>query len=439
VIVAHGASQALRLRVPGAELEGVVDATTFLGGAKAALGPGGDPEGFRASLGLASKMATAGERPSTVLVLGAGNTAMDVARSARRLGLSALCIDWLDERFALARPDELDEARVEGVEVRFSTTLARLGGDRRVARAELASTVQKRAERPPEVRAGHREVIDVDLVVMAMGYRTDPAFAQVLAGTPVRRQAEGLADRRWTASGILAGPASSFAHHRPVGPLALGRERALWTAALPLQDRLWAVGDALVGPSTVVEAMAQGRRAGAAILAARPARPGRPRRGGPRRILVCYESRGGRTAAAAEAIATGLLEEGHYVRVLPIAKVGLAELAGAEALVVGTWVEGLVVAKVGPAEAMATWLADLPRLGGKPVAIFCTFAVAPKRTLPSMRRLFEEKGTVVVAQAAFGRGQFTGDHSSSFTPATFAKELARRLEAPRAPATLPTG
>jgi len=38
------------------------------------------------------------------LVLGAGNSAMDVARTARGLGLRAVCVDWFDERFALARP-----------------------------------------------------------------------------------------------------------------------------------------------------------------------------------------------------------------------------------------------------------------------------------------------------------------------------------------------
>jgi glutamate synthase (NADPH/NADH) small chain len=427
VIAAHGASVPLRLSVPGAELDGVTDATTFLQGAKAALEEGGSPAAFRATLGLASDAGDPGRPMPRVLVLGAGNTAMDVARTARRLGLEAICVDWLDERFALTRPDELDEARHEGVEVRFLRTLTALRGiAARVTRAELARTTQERADRRPTVVAGDPEDLEVDLVVMAMGYRADPAFAGTLPGTPVRREAAGVADRRWSASGILAAPASAFADHNPVGTLALGREVGLWAAALPVTERLWAVGDALIGPATVVEAMAQGRRAAAAVLDSRPARPGRSDRAwsnGQRRVLVCYESGGGRTARAAEAIADGF--SGGQARVLPITKVGPAELATADVVVVGSWVEGFVVAGVRPAKAMRTWLAGLPRLGGRPVGVFCTFAVAPKGALLAMRQAVEAKGAVVVAQAAFGPRELRGK-TGAFGPAAFGRELALR-------------
>jgi len=429
VIVAHGASVPLRLTVPGAELDGVTDATTFLQGAKAALEEGGDPGGFRATLGLASKDIERVHRLPGVLVLGAGNTAMDVARTARRLGLAATCVDWLDERFALTRPDELNEARYEGVEVRFSRTLTALRGEAgRVTRAELARTTQARADRRPTVVTGDPEVLSVDLVVMAMGYRADPAFAGSLPGTPVRREATGVADRRWSASGILAHAASAFADHNPVGTLALGREIGLWSAAFPVTERLWVIGDALIGPATVVEAMAQGRRAADAVLDSRPARPVRlddARSSEQRRVLVCYESGGGRTARAAEAIAGGFSARGDQVRVLPITKVGPAELAAADVLVAGSWVEGFVVTGVRPAKAMRTWLAGLPRLGGRPVAVFCTFAVAPKGTLPAMRQALEAKGAVVVAQAAFGPREL-GAKAGVFGPAAFGRELARR-------------
>ena len=423
VIAAHGASVPLRLSVPGAELDGVTDATTFLKGAKLALEDGGDPDSFRTGLGLPA----AGTPAPHVLVLGAGNTAMDVARTARRLGLDATCVDWLDERFALARPDELAEARHEGVQVRFRSTLTKLdGSDGRVRRATLASTAQHRANKRPKILTTAPEVVDVDLVVMAMGYRADPAFAAGLPGTPVRRKATGMPDRRWSASGILAAPASAFADHNPVGTLALGREIGLWAAALPVTERLWAVGDALIGPATVVEAMAQGRRAAAAVLDSRPARPGRLNRAwsnGQRRVLVCYESGGGRTARAAEAIADGF--SGNQVRVLPITKVGPAELAAADVVVVGSWVEGFVVAGVRPAKAMRTWLAGLPRLGGRPVGVFLTFAVAPKGALPAMRQAVEARGAVVVAQAAFGPRELRGK-TGVFGPAAFGQELARR-------------
>jgi NADPH-dependent glutamate synthase beta subunit-like oxidoreductase/flavodoxin len=426
VIVAQGAGVPLRLPVPGAELEGVIEATTFLQGAKRALEPEGDPWAFRMGLGLQPLEEVS---PGHVLVLGAGNTAMDVARTARRLGMHATCIDWLDERWALARPEELEEARHEGVEVRFLRTLTALRGEGRVDRAELARTSQNRSDRRPEVLTDNLEELEIDLVVMAMGYRNDPAFAGALPGTPVRKESSGVADRRWRASGILANEASAFANHNPVGSLALGREVGLWAAALPVNDRLWVVGDALTGPATVVEAMAQGRRAAAAVLDARPARPGRVDGASsmqPRRVLVCFASAGGKTARAAQQIADGYSARGVVARVLPIAKVRAAELAAADMVIVGTWVEGFVVAGVGPAEAMREWLAELPRIGGKKVGIFCTYAISPKGTLGAMRRALEEKGAVVVAHAAFGSEELDA-HAGIFGPRAFGERLSRHV------------
>ncbi|MHB1509711.1 MAG: FAD-dependent oxidoreductase [Acidimicrobiales bacterium] len=423
VVLAHGASQPMRLSVPGSELEGVTDATRFLKEARATLAGNQTLLDLRASLGLPTP--SPGATPGRVLVLGAGNTAMDVARTARRLGMDALCVDWLDEAYALARPDELAEARSEGVEVRFLRTLARLEGDgTRVTRAQLARTAQERAERPPTLLKEAPEVVAVALVVMAMGYRVDPTFAALLPGTPVRREAHGVPDRHWAASGLLADTAARPGR-KPVSQLALGRERGVEAATLPFCDRVWVAGDALVGPSTVVEAMTQGRRAAQAVLGAQPRRPGAPARAGATRVLVCYESKGGRTARAADAIAGGLAAHGAITRVLPIGKVGPIELASADLVVLGSWVEGLVVARVGPARAMGAFCDALPQLGGKPVAIFCTFAVAPRGALPAIRRALEKKGAIVVAQAAFGPRE-TGSKPGAFAPVAFGEEIARR-------------
>jgi NADPH-dependent glutamate synthase beta subunit-like oxidoreductase len=265
--------------------------------------------------------------PPQVLVLGAGNTAMDVARTARRLGLQAVCVDWVDERFALARPDELAEARHEGVEVRFLRTLARLEGEEgRVRRAALTRTRQNRADRRPKPGRGDPEMLDVDLVVMAMGYRSDPAYRAVLPGTPVAREAGGIPDRRWLASGVLANPAPEFAS------------------------------------------------------------------------LVADRLRG----------------TGAVVRAIPLAQVSLADLTETDLLIVGTWVEGLVVARVGAARAARAWLAGLPRLPGLRAATFCTFAISPGGTLAEMRRALEGRGAVVMAEGAFGPGarNITGNAAS---------------------------
>lgn len=410
VILAHGAGRPLRLPVPGADLAGVTDATSFLKAGKAAL-ENSRIARFHESFGLA---APAGgpeggheAAPRRVLVLGAGNTAMDVARTARRLGLQPVCVDWFGERFALVRPDELAEARQEGVEVRFLRTVERLEGEGgRVRRAVLARTRQHRASQQPKLVKGDHEIVDVDLVVMAMGYRGDPGFASTLPGTPLAREAAGLPDRRWQASGILANPAPAFAHHKPVGMLALGREAGLSAAALPFQERLWVAGDALVGPSTVVEAMAQGDRAAAAILAGRPSRATQRE---PRRVLVAYESRGGRTARAARLIAEGLRPTGAVVRTVPLSQAGIAELTATDLLIVGTWVEGFVVAGVRAAHATRAWLAELPRIPGLRTAAFCTFAVAPAGALTAVRQALEDRGAVVLSEGAFGRGDIADD------------------------------
>ena len=400
VVLAIGAGSPLRLPVAGANLGSVIDATQFLTEAEKALRDR-SPLPF---LGPFLAEAGDGHEGPTVLVVGGGNTAMDVARSARRLGARAVCVEWMDKRFAPVRPDELAEAESEGVEVLFSTTLTRLEGDgSTVRRAFLRATRQAKASKRPRPVRGSQYSLPVDLVVMAMGYRNYADFATALPPRQVRRVAEGLPDRRWQASGIFAGGAPSFARCQPVGKLALGREVARTTAALPARDRVWVAGDALVGPSTVVEAMAQGRRAAQALLARRPRRPGMEDRSlAPRSVLVAVESRGGRTRAKAEEIAAELRRRGAGVVVARLSEIGRAQIAWADLLVVGTWVEGAVVAAVHPARRAREWIATLPALGGTPVAAFCTYGIDAKGAVRELSGSLAGKGGTVVAAAAFG-------------------------------------
>ena len=428
VVVAVGASQPLLPPLPGADLEGVWDATRFLSAAHSAIAAGGPLPGLR-SVGApaVAKGDPAPTRPR-VLVLGAGNTAMDVARSARRLGADAICVDWMDRRFAPVRPDELDEAAAEGVEVRFCTTVVGLEGvDGHVSGARLARTEQRSRGERPRVLPGETGE-PVDLVVMAMGYRIEPGMVEAGGGVPLRKEVPELPDRRWIGTGILAEPAPAFARRQPVGRLAVGREQARIASGLPRRARTWFVGDALIGPSTVVEAMAQGQQAARAILHHRPRRPavapdpagvvlpGDARQApgtpgaeasgvgaGPTHVLVAYESRAGTTAALARQLGVILSGRGAEVQVLPIGRVGVPQLAWAEQLVVATWVEGLVVAGVGPARTAKRWLAALPPLAGMPVTLLCTYAFSPGRTLEVMGQLVSDRGGKVVASAAVSR------------------------------------
>lgn len=422
VIMAHGASTPIRVTVPGADLDGVITATEFLQSAKGALDPGGDAASLLTRWGV--------REDARVLVLGAGNTAMDVARLARRLGLNATCIDWLDERFALARPDELHEAREEGVEVRFSRTLTGVSGEEgRVHDATLAFTTQGARGETPVVSANESEVLPVDLVVMAMGYRLDAELTAQLPGVPVRKRHEGQAPGRWRSSGILAGPASPECYSHPVGTLSMDREVGLWAAPIPRRPRVWVAGDALTGPGSVVEAMAQGRRAARAILDNPPRRPGSSNedRATRTRVLIAYASAGGSTASLAESLGEVLRREGLDVEVRAVSTVSALDVARCDALVVGTWVEGLVVTQVRPARAMEEFLEGLPWLGSKPAAVFCTYGVNPRDVVGQVSQRLEKVGALVVAQHSFGtRGERRRSRLAGATE-DFATSLARVL------------
>lgn len=265
VLLAFGATVPMSLRVPGADLPWVEDATSFLRRARHAL-----------AAGDALRDVGAGTR---VVVVGAGNTAMDVARTALRLGARALALDWMAEAFARVRPDELAEARAEGVEVEFLTSVTAVREEAGQRWVEVAATRQATAFETPRV-VGPPRAVTADRVVLAMGYRVDEEVASSLGvRLPVRRPRPGSTalPLRIMASGLAAGaPALAQA--------VAERDAYLELAARPVAERVWAVGDALTGPATVVAAMAQGRRAAQALLQARPHRPARamstPRAGG---------------------------------------------------------------------------------------------------------------------------------------------------------------
>ena len=316
VVLAIGASRPLSSPVPADHLDWVIDSTSFLVRAKAAL-----------RQGAAMEDVPAGAR---ILVLGAGNTAMDVARSALRLGAAAVvCVDWMDERFARARPDELEEAREEGVEIRFRTSLAGFAADPDGERAALlVQTRQRSARQRPRVLPGAPERVAVDRVVVATGYTVETALAQALSSRfPMRAPEVGKAvpPRAWMASGLTqAGGA--------VPRLALEREWHLAAAAEPVADRVWVVGDARSGPATVVAAMAQGLAAARAVM--RPLSP-----------PADQDERGAGRANAATARATGLrvAVRRHDVAAAPVAEP--VDDPGAESE--GTLIAGLGLAAFG--------------------------------------------------------------------------------------------
>ena len=197
-----------------------------------------------------------------VLIIGGGNTAMDVARMAIRNGARPMVIEWLNRMYSPVRSDELSEAELEGVNVHFEHTvlsLEKMSSGK--IRANIAKTSQPRKDKLPKVVKDSTISQDFDIVVAALGFRVDGNLLGNSNYRPIPKGYVGLPDRTWIASGLTSPTAANR-----VGELALSREVGLSRSEFPYEDNVWVVGDALIGPSTVVEAMAQGMRAAEAIV-----------------------------------------------------------------------------------------------------------------------------------------------------------------------------
>lgn len=119
-------------------------------------------------------------------------------------------------------------------------------------------------------------------------------------------------------------------------------------------------------------------------------------------VLVLYQSRHGHTRAAAEAIAQAARGLSHDASVQSVIQVSAADIARADMLFVGTWVQGFILFGVKPAGA-DLWVPALPSLEGKPVGTFCTYAVSPRGSLRALSAMLEARGATIVGQQAIHR------------------------------------
>jgi hypothetical protein len=128
-------------------------------------------------------------------------------------------------------------------------------------------------------------------------------------------------------------------------------------------------------------------------------------------VLVIYQSRSGHTRQAAEAIAQTVRDMNHEVKIKSVIEVRKADVDNADALFVGTWVQGFILFGVKPAGA-ELWVPSLPSLDEKPTGIFCTHAFNPRGSLESFARLLTARGARVVSQRAFHRNHLDNDIKS---------------------------
>lgn len=119
------------------------------------------------------------------------------------------------------------------------------------------------------------------------------------------------------------------------------------------------------------------------------------------RAVVIYESLTGNTAKAAEIIGAVARDQGAEVSVYPITDIGLKDLAEADIVFVGTWVDGLIVAGHRPGRAGR--LRRMPVIDGKRVAAFMTYAIHAGKVLDKFERVLTERGGTVVASVLLRR------------------------------------
>jgi len=170
------------------------------------------------------------ELGSKVLVLGGGNAAVDAARLIRRLGVRDVKVVYRRGRDEMpGDDDEIGEMLAEGIELLLWTSPARvIERDGRAAGLEVLKTkagkVDGSGRARPVIIEGTESVLDADTILFAIGQQIDcPACGDGLA-----------VDRHGYIKVDAATCATSHA-------------------------RVFAAGDAVSGPSSVVEAMAMGK------------------------------------------------------------------------------------------------------------------------------------------------------------------------------------
>ena len=174
-----------------------------------------------------------------VVVIGCGNTAIDAARTAIRLGCDEVTVVYRrSKEEAPARIEELEHAEEEGVKFSFLSNPKRfLPGDD----GQVKSLICDRMSLGPSDESGRSRpipipdaefVIETDTVISALGFNVNPVIAQTTPGLEVSRRGVVVADHE-------TGQTS--------------------------RERIFAGGDVITGGATVIIAMGQGKRAAKAI------------------------------------------------------------------------------------------------------------------------------------------------------------------------------
>ncbi|HOJ71202.1 MAG TPA: bifunctional dihydroorotate dehydrogenase B NAD binding subunit/NADPH-dependent glutamate synthase [Syntrophorhabdaceae bacterium] len=227
IFIGTGAGLPYFMNIPGENLNGVYSANEFLTRAnlmKAYLFPEYD---------------TPVRVGSKVAVIGGGNVAMDAARVSKRLGADDVYLIYRRSRAEMpARAEEAHHAEEEGIDFRLLTAPVRVIGDEHgwvkgieCVKMELGEPDASGRRRPVEIK-GSNHVIDVDVVIVAIGQGPNPILTSTTEGLKLRKSGNIEADPetgKTSRKGVFAG------------------------------------GDIVTGAATVILAMGAGRKAAASI------------------------------------------------------------------------------------------------------------------------------------------------------------------------------
>ncbi len=179
--VAIGAHIAKRVDIPGPDAARIVDAVSFLR----------DMETGDAPLQLGRR----------VVVYGGGNTAVDVARTAKRLGAEPMIVYRRSRSQMPAHDFEIDEALEEGIVVNWLRTITE--SDQQGFKIEKMTLDENGWPQP----TGEFETIEADSLVLALGQNVDQSILTNLPGVTLNRDGvvEVGADMATAFAGVFAG------------------------------------------------------------------------------------------------------------------------------------------------------------------------------------------------------------------------------------------
>lgn len=121
--------------------------------------------------------------------------------------------------------------------------------------------------------------------------------------------------------------------------------------------------------------------------------------------VVIYESLTGNTARAGQAIAAGLSAAGMPAQAMPITKIDYQALSRAELVVVGSWVDGLIL--VGQRPGRLGRITSMPALAGKKAVVYLTYAIDPGKSLEKLSKAVEGRGAEVLGGVTIRRDKIT--------------------------------